>query len=171
MSRLLPLVVVMILGQVVFAQHSGTATLADVPTSCPVTKPSDHPFVPPPPYKAKASENTFWFGTDELWTELPVSGMWWGLPHYTPNDPRFRQKMAWWRIGYDLHREPYPALKISGRRLDGLAPPLTADVSNAAWDHQQAIMSGFFIPTVGCWEITGRYHDDVTLTFVIWVAK
>ena len=170
MSRLLPLVGVLLLWQVSFAQNSGTATLADLPDTCPVTKPSDHPFVPP--VKTKASADKFWFGTDELWTELPVSGMWQGLLQpYRPNDLRLRQKMAWWRVGYDWHAEPYPALKITGRRLDGPAPPLVAEVNNAFWDHQSAMMSGLWIPTVGCWEITGRYHENVTLTFVIWVAK
>jgi hypothetical protein len=171
MSRLLTLFSVLLLWQLCFAQQPGTANRSDVPASCPVTKPSDHPFIPPPPYTAKASATTFWFGTDELWTDLPISGMWRGLPHYSPNDPRFRQKMAWWRVGYNWRAEPNPALKITGRRLDGLAAPVVADVNNAFWDHQSAMMSGLFIPTVGCWEITGRYHDEVMLSFVIWVAQ
>jgi hypothetical protein len=31
-----------------------------------------------------------------------------------------------------------------------------------------SIMTGIFIPTVGCWQITGDYKGD-KLTFVIWV--
>jgi hypothetical protein len=30
-------------------------------------------------------------------------------------------------------------------------------------------MTGINFPTVGCWEITGRYESD-ELTFIVWVA-
>src|SRR5437868_278354 len=81
--RLLPLLCVLLLSQASLGQPSETTNL-NVPTTCPVTSPSDQPFVPPSPYLVKASEGTFWFGTEELWTMLPISGTWSGLPHYTP---------------------------------------------------------------------------------------
>jgi hypothetical protein len=56
-----------------------------VPESCPVTKPLDPPFIPPPPYPTKTTDS-FWFGTEKLWTLLPDKGAWNGLPHYSPGD-------------------------------------------------------------------------------------
>jgi len=92
-------------------------------SSCPVTKPADQHYIPPAPYAAKPSLDQFWFGTDKLWTALPVAGTWWGLPHYTPNGPTYREKLAFWRQGYDPQREPRPNLTVTGRRIDGCASP------------------------------------------------
>ena len=142
-----------------------------VPSSCPVTKPNQ-PFVPPAPYPAQPSLGRFWFGTDRLWTAIPVSGTWSGLPHYTPTDPTYRQKLPFGRQGYDPHTEPLPDLTVTGRRIDGPAGPLQSDGrGNGSWtrDDQFFIMTGINFPTLGCWEITGRYESD-ELTFVVWVA-
>jgi hypothetical protein len=48
----------------------------------------------------------FWYGTDVLWTLLHADGTWAGLPHYTPDDPKFRQKLFFWREGYNWRAEP-----------------------------------------------------------------
>jgi|SRR5215469_3956641 len=141
-----------------------------VPDSCPVTK-IDESFIPPAPHPAKPFPGEFWFGTDRLWTALPVAGMWSGLPHYTAKDPTFRQKLPYWREGYNPHSEPQPNLTVSGKRIDSKAPPLQTDgKGNGVWtDHDELIMTGINFPTTGCWQITGRFDDD-ELTFVIWVA-
>ena len=93
----------------------------EAPESCRVTKPPARPFVPPSPYPAETSPDSFWFGTVKLWTRLPADGTWRGLPHYTPDDPTFRQKLLFWRKGYksELPRQ----LTVTGRRLDASAPP------------------------------------------------
>jgi hypothetical protein len=67
--------------------------LSDPPKNCPISRPSLRPFVPPSPYPAKTSSANFWFGTVKLWTSLPADGTWRSLPHYTPGDPTFRQKL------------------------------------------------------------------------------
>jgi hypothetical protein len=141
------------------------------PNTCSVTKLANQPFVPPPPYPAKPSRGEFWFGTDRLWTALPVNGTWSRLPHYTPGDPTFRQKLAFWRQGYDPHTEPRPNLTVSGRRIDSLAGPLQTDGKGiGSWTKDdQFIGTGINFPTTGCWEITGRYEND-ELTFVVWVS-
>ncbi|HTM90180.1 MAG TPA: hypothetical protein VL155_18390 [Terriglobales bacterium] len=144
-----------------------------IPDTCPVTKPEDQPFVPPPPYPAKAPAGTFWFGTDELWTMLHNGGTWERLPHYTPGDPTFRQKLAFWSQGYNSRAEPQPPLTVTGRRLDAPAPPLMADRANNGCreDLNSCFMvTGINLPTLGCWEITGHYegHD---LSFVVWVSQ
>ena len=107
-------------------------------------------FVPPSSYESNAGAGTLWFGTDRLWTNLPANGTWRGLGHYTP--------------------EPQPNLKVTGRRLDAQAAPLMADRVNNVASEPAALVVGINFPTLGCWEITGRYRDD-TLTFVVWVAK
>lgn len=168
-TRLLSLLCLLALSLVSVGQsHPRTSV---VPSSCPVTKPGDQPFVPPAPHPAKPSLDGFWFGTDRLWTALPVTGSWSGLPHYTPKDPTFRQKLAFWRQGYDPHTEPQPDLTVSGKRIDALAGPLQSDgKGNGSWTkNDQFIMTGINFPTIGCWEITGRYESD-ELTFVVWVA-
>ncbi len=169
----LPLLILLSLSQASLAQGSATARLDGAPETCPVTKPYQASlFVPPSPYPPKASAGDFWFGSDRLWTALPVNGTWRGLPHYTPSDPTFRQKLAFYREGYDWHTEPQPRLKVTGKRLDSPAPPLLSDQANNGWvkPEQTAMVTGINFPTLGCWEITGRYQDD-ELTFVVWVAK
>ena len=170
--RLLPLIGLLLLSQLCFSQQAATARQGSIPDTCPVTSASDQPFVPPPPFPAKASEGSFWFGTDELWTNLPADGTWSGLPHYSPDDPTFRQKLFFCRQGYDWHTEPEPALTVTGKRLDAPAPPLLADKANngCCINHQAFMVTGINFPTLGCWQITGHYHDR-DLTFVVWVTK
>ena len=172
LPRLLPFACLIFLFPVALAQQSATAKPDGVPDTCPVTKPSDQPFVPPFPKPAKQPEDSFWFGTDRLWTQLPANGTWRGLPHYTPDDPTFRQKLFFGRQGYDTHKEPEPKLRVMGSRLNSPAPPVLADRATNGWVHpdQQYMIVGINFPTLGCWEITGHYEDD-ELTFVIWVAK
>jgi hypothetical protein len=53
--------------------------------------------------------------------------------------------------------DPPPAIAISGRRLDGDAPPLVVTGANGSWTTVDFIMSGVNFPSTGCWEITGRF--------------
>ena len=164
--RLLALLLVFVSG-VSLAQESEKGKPDTVPDTCPVTKPSDKPFVPPYPYPPRPYPGGSWFGTDRLWTVAPVA--WRGLSHYAPDDPTFRQKMQWWRQGYDYRTEPIPKLKVTGRRLDAQAAPLVSEVSNVSGT-LPSMMVGINLPTLGCWEITGHYVAD-ELTLVVWVAK
>ena len=166
---LLPMFSLLFLSTVSVGQDH--VTTAAGPNPCPVTTPAERPFVPPAPHPATPGGGAFWFGTGRLWTVLPETGIWSGLPHSTPSDPTFRQKLAFWREGYDPHTEPQPNLTVSGRRIDSNAPPLQTDGrGNGSWtDDDEFIMTGINFPTTGCWEITGRFDDD-ELTFVVWVA-
>jgi len=149
---------------------AGAKAPHNVPETCPVTKPSDPAFVPPSPYPAKPSGGDFWFGSGRLWTVLGTAGTWSGLPHYTPNDPTFRQKLFFWREGYDYRAEPQPKLTITGRRLEGPAPPLLADQASGGWHDDSFMVTAINIPALGCWEITGHYEDQ-NLSFVVWVTR
>lgn len=144
-----------------------------VPDTCPITKAGERPFVPPRPYPTKTPQGTFWFGTDRLWTPLREDGTWKGLGHYTPDDPTFRQKLFYWRQGYNWKAAPRPHLTVTGRRLDAPAPPLIMPdpASNAHSDEWKSFMVVVInLPTLGCWEITGNYEND-KLTFIVWVAE
>src|SRR5713101_4132241 len=171
-TRLLALIGLLLLTQAFLGQQSAGQSqpaTGDIPETCPVTKASDHPFIPPWPYPKEPYPGGSWFGTDRLWISLPEDGTWRGLGHYTPTDPSFRQKMQWWRQGYDYHTEPKPKLKLTGKRLDAQAPPLTAEANNVV-GRLPSMMVGINIPTLGCWEITGHYEDDA-LTFIVWLSK
>jgi hypothetical protein len=146
---------------------------ASVPQTCPVTQPPAQTFAPPSPYPSQHGSDAFWFGSENLWVQLPTNGTWSQLPHYRPSDTAFRQKIQWWRKGYDWRADVPSKLVITGKRLDSPAPPLVSQ-SNASgmgtgMDGLAFIMSGLDIPTLGCWQITGDYKGD-KLTFVIWVA-
>jgi hypothetical protein len=137
-----------------------------VPMTCPVTRAFDQHFIPPFPYSSQPAPGRGWFGTDRLWVMAPAS-VWTGIST-SRDEPVFRNKIAWWRQGYDWRSQPKPRLRIRGRRLDRSAKPLSATVSNAGATLPY-MMSLIEVPTFGCWEITGQYDDD-TLTFVVWVA-
>lgn len=167
-ARLLALLCGVAFSAASFSQTSDSQKPDSVPDRCPVTEPSGKPLVPPYPYPPTPYPGGSWYGTDRLWIVGPPA-VWKGLPHETPTDPTFTQKMQWWRQGYNPRIEPIPKLKVTGRRLDAPAPPLIVEVSNTAGP-RPSMMVGMNIPTLGCWEITGHYEDD-ELTFVVWVAK
>ena len=153
-----------------------TATLqveempASPPTDCPVTtQMSEAAFKAPEPYSPDTPwDEMFWYGTEHFWTSLPTNGIWADLPH---NPEGYTQKIFWWSNLFVLKDEPEPALEVMGRRLDADAPPLkTNGATNAsASDIGDAMLTGVDFPTLGCWEITGRYKKS-GLTFVVWVA-
>lgn len=67
-----------------------------------------------------------------------------------------------------------PNLTVTGRRLDAPAPPLKTDEhANNGWtndSHHAFMVAGIFIPTLGCWQITGDYKGN-RLTFVVLVRE
>jgi hypothetical protein len=137
--------------------------------TCPVTRRPDTPFIAPAPNEPSAPwPGYFWYGTNSLWTALRDDGTWAELPQ---DSHGYGQKQMWWREGYVWTEEPEPDLTVTGRRLDGDAPPIEAlDATNAyAEDIQSAMLTGVNVPTLGCWEITGHY-GGADLTFVVRVA-
>jgi hypothetical protein len=143
---------------------------ATVPAACAVTKPADPAFIPPKPYASTPGPDSFWWGSEKLWTYLPADGTWSGLPHYTPDDPTYRQKLFFCRKGFNAQRERRPNLLLTGTRLDQPAPPLMSDRANAGWQdpNQPFIVIAINLPTSGCWQITAHYRSE-DLTFVVWV--
>jgi hypothetical protein len=139
-------------------------------------------FVPPAPYQYEMPENDFRLGTEELWTDIHEPMVWLWAPHQPGHEQEVQPltaKVFWWRVGYDWRTEPQPYLTITGKRLDGPAPPLmvmtrqrpdgsVAQATHAIMGNFVAMLTGVYVPTPGCWEITGDYRGD-KLSFVVWV--
>jgi hypothetical protein len=140
------------------------------PAECAVTRPQNPAFVPPAPNSPEPPDAAeFWYGSPALWTLLYQNGSWWALPH---DEQGYTQKVAFWRQGYNYAAEQQPDLTVTGRRLDGEAPPLVASTATNGFEaHVQSFMLvGVEVPTLGCWEITGRYGGHA-LSFVVWVTN
>ena len=117
-----------------------------------------------------ASDNEFWLGTEKLWIALPKSGeVWDWVPHAPGHEHDLTAKIFWGSLDFDYHRKEDYDLKVTGRRLDGDAPPLIANrTTNALGDPYDAMLTGVYMPTPGCWEITGAYKGQ-KLSFVVWL--
>jgi hypothetical protein len=121
-------------------------------------------------YPARPLFGGFWYGTEKLWTALQPDGRWYALPQSARG---YTQKIVWWRDGYGGTTEQTPALKITGKQLDGdktfvvngMTNAHSSDFGGNGW----AMMSGVEIPSLGCWEITGEYHG-AQLSFVLEVT-
>ncbi len=149
------------------------SALPHVPPTCRVTAPPAVPFTPPTPYEQSEGERTFLLGTEKLWVVLQKSGTWgWGPPesgHERRVEP-LTTKTFWASVDYDYKKEKYPELKVTGRRLDGDAPPLlTNEATNAFPGPAAGMLVGVRVPAPGCWEITGEYKRE-RLSFVVWVT-
>jgi hypothetical protein len=151
------------------AQKSGTV-YRQVPDTCAVTKPTNHPLVPPPPYRAPSpNSRVFLFGTDRFWTQLPTDGIW------SQGEKTFWYRQEWG--GYNgkgpqqwIPESDSAKLKVTARRLDG--PALLPEVlkANSSRAGGALLIGGINFPIPGCWEVSGRYEGD-ELTFVVWVVK
>jgi hypothetical protein len=144
------------------------------PASCPITGPPADPFTPPARYELGENTNSFWFGTEKLWTVLQKSGVWWWAPHGPGHEHQVQpltEKIFWMSVDFNYREEYPPKLKVTGRRLDGDAPPLlTLPTTNAFPGPAAAMLTGVYVPTPGCWEITGDYKGQ-KLSFVVWVKQ
>ena len=141
----------------------------DSSASCPVTVSQDPTFVPPEPYSPTSPfPDEFWYGSNSLWTLLPTSGRWAGLPY---DDQGYGQKVFWWREGYVWTEEPEPQITVTSERLDGPATSFKVSGGTNAYanDIGSAMLTGVNFSTAGCWKITGQYKD-AELSFVVWIA-
>jgi hypothetical protein len=168
---LLPLVVGTVTGQQKSPQQP-TAHQSVPPASCPVTVPPAKPFTPAPQYQLDNNEKAFWFGTEKLWAGLRKSGTWEWSPH-KPGHERdvqpLTEKTFWGSVHFNWAKEWRPKLKVTGRRLDKSAPPLlTLPTTNAFPGPAAAMLVGVYVPTPGCWQITGEYWGQ-KLSYVVWV--
>lgn len=136
------------------------STLANA-ADCPVTVPT----AAPPEIGDQLFGSGSAHGNEDLW----VGGLWpdgiiavhWSSS-FVAADGSIGMKFGWWR---NVSGE----LEITGRRLDGSAPPLHAGVPDG-YGGTGFQASGVSFPTEGCWAITGRVGSS-HLTFVTLVIK
>lgn len=151
----------------VTARSQQNSTVA--PASCSVTQAPAVSFTPSGEPRMGKNDNGFWLGTDKLWTSLPKSGTVWGWGPRGNGSPDLTAKIFWGSVDFDYRKKEDYDLKVTGRRLDGDAPPLVVDrVTNALFVPHAAMLTGVYVPTPGCWEITGEYRGE-RLSFVVWV--
>jgi hypothetical protein len=123
---------------------------ADDRFTCPVTKPAS--------VTLPTGTSTGLLGTEKLWTI--VSGNW----QTTQKTERgyLLRRVGWGTSTFDLKQEGgNPSLTITGRRLDADSAPLQFGRVTAAWSgvkDQFVMLSEFYVPTLGCWEVTGHFH-------------
>jgi hypothetical protein len=140
------------------AQSSASAGAALAPAAkgtCPLTLPNGNV----PPGEADVGAN---HGNGKLWTAMWPHNVVIATPDYIEPNGAVGMKWGWWR-GVE------GKLRITGRRLDGEAPRLTAYVPDG-YGKSGFQASGISFPTVGCWEVTGSV-GDVKLRFVTLVLK
>jgi hypothetical protein len=153
------------------SQQSPSRTESDRPASCPLNPRPATTFVAPAPFPSDLPADVFLSGTEKLWTVVSESMVWEWSPHRPGHEKEAQPlttKIFWYRVGYDPRTEPFPRLKVTGKRLDGLGGPLVVQYSNAIMGDVSAMLTGVYIPTPGCWEITGDYKGD-TVSFVVWL--
>lgn len=146
-----------------------------IPASCHVTLPADGQFVPPISFHAPLSlpQGQFWFGSEKLWTILPIDGTWrgWREPNDPDSDYAYSTKIPWFRIHPAF--SPDDPLTVTGKRLDGPAPSFSEVFWGNAFPREKdnaMIMGGISIPTYGCWQITTQYRNQ-ELTYTAWVVR
>jgi len=137
------------------------------PPSCPVTRRPEKPFVPPAPYPATPGERSFWLGSERLWTIVIDEGTW-GWVRRGTRGIQLTQKLFWFRQGYDYRTRQERALRVTGRRLDGPAPPADIGPPTNGYTDVWFMVVGIYLPEPGCWEITGDYEGN-KVTYVVWV--
>jgi len=120
--------------------------------------------------------------TEPIWDKPPYDTAVGGespYGYYIVNEDRSIWSSSWWtddnenylradgngtKVGW--FRPEGAELQITGRRLDGDAPPLESNVPCCYPTRFQS--SGLYFPTEGCWEVTAKAEDSI-LSYVVWV--
>lgn len=133
---------------------------------CPITIPPQPGYSPPEPYSVTyPDDGSIWYGTQGLWTVLPVDG------DYQP------RKSLWWSTNFPGgHEEERPDLHVTWTRLD-TDEPIVINNQGQATNAHTAQDGWFMIAGIdpdaakaelhqsGCWEVTATYKGTA-LTYV-----
>ncbi|MBI5880090.1 MAG: hypothetical protein HZB53_20770 [Chloroflexi bacterium] len=123
--------------------------------ACPVTAPNGKT---PPGEQPSAAH----YGNEALVTVLWPNGTVLVQADQVERDGTLGMKFPWWRLMPGV-------LSIEGRRLDAVAPPLRAQITDGYGDRGLQATRLFF-PAAGCWQVTGKL-GDASLTFVTRVVR
>jgi hypothetical protein len=158
---LLSLCLLLWLRQVLFAQS---------PDTCPVTKQSTQPFVPPLPFSEYSDPRVFCYGSDDLWTSLPANGVWLFEKKTPPAELRLLRAIHLWRQpSWDAKSKA--KLIVTASRLDAAVPTATGGSPWGGWlEESQQVVVNIRFPTSGCWRVTARYEES-ELTFTALVGS
>jgi hypothetical protein len=105
------------------------------------------------------------YGNGKLWTILWPDG----TVVFQPDGPGFVGEDGSLSMKWGWYRGVRGRLTIRGKRLDGTAPPLRANIPEGYRDTGFQSTALIF-PTEGCWEVTGQV-GETTLTFVTRVIR
>lgn len=150
-ARLLTVVaVVALIGPAAVEAVPRPARSAQEP-ACPATA-----FQPKPPNAWMGSLSTRWLRRGTLWMG------------YTRADTAFvadprGQKIGWFRD----KGSKWGRLRVSGRRLDGEAPALRADISAKYPFKEGFTASALYFSSPGCWQVVARLGVSTRYVFVI----
>jgi hypothetical protein len=127
------------------------------------------PFVPPAPYPTGLNRGVFWYGSERLWMSLPEDGRWHGL--YRSDLRAYRNKLMFFRKGFDASTEHRPPLTVTATRLDAASRPARSERAAGASneDTGSMIMTAIDVPDSGCWLLSAQYADEAPLRFVVQV--
>jgi hypothetical protein len=139
-------------------------SLPGLDTACDVTVPNG--------IVAGSSEGQDWsYGNAFL--SLGPFGLWPnGTVVFKPGSSGFITRDGALGMKFGWTRGVRGTLNVSGRRLDGVAPPLLFETNNGYGDI--GFQASYLIfPTPGCWEVTAQVEgrDDSRITFVTRVVK
>jgi hypothetical protein len=154
--------------EVVDLPYGGALDFVVVPTDsagsflsfeCPVTIPTRSGFLAPEPWAAHypMDDDLVWYGTEGLWTALPVE----------PSEYRPR-KSVWWSARFPGGPvEEEPDITVFWERLDSEAPVVRQfGGTNALTDDEGWFMIAGGDPVMpGCWQVTASFEGS-TLTYV-----
>jgi hypothetical protein len=95
-----------------------------------------------------------------------------GTVVFKPGGPGFVTRDGGLGMKFGWTRGVPGKLTVSGRRLDGAAPPLMSEM-NSGYGDIGFQASYLIFPTPGCWEVTAKVgeREDSTLTFTTLVVK
>ena len=133
-------------------------------TGCQVTQPNHLQIPATVAARAQISGDSYTHGNGEIWTDLWPEG----TVTFKKNGAGFILKDGSLQMKFLWVLAVDGPLTISGKRLDGVAPPLRSDFTPQVGAGFQP--SYLIFPTQGCWEVTARANGSA-LTFVTRVVK
>lgn len=125
-------------------------------------------FVPPAPYPRQLpSTDTFWYGSELLWTNIPLDGVW-HLKNDVDQHGAYVTKLIFWHRGFDWRKEREPKFTFTARRLDVDAQPIVQSgaIPIFVTGATPAMMIGVNLPSAGCWKLTADYRGHA-LSFLV----